>query len=291
MYDSHTHISSEELVSDIDRLVRRFIEVGGKGILNVGYDPETSFESVEYTRKNLTRKDILIRSAVGLHPTLIGEHSPYSKPLKSLTSATHMFKMINSLLERNRRYIIAIGETGLDYFHLDTTDQYSLVEKSEIKQLQKQLFRDHVHLALEHDLPITIHTRDVAESTECITDALEICAEVGMGNLTGSFHSYTGNKEFSSDITNLGFAIGVNAIITYRSGESVRDMIHSLPIENILLETDAPYLPIRGKKPRSVYGEPADLTEIAKAVSEVTKTPLDKVILQTSENFEKIFRI
>lgn len=288
MYDSHIHLSSDEFGTEQDTILSEFASVGGRGVLNVGYDPETSFASVELSGR---RKDIptpVVKSSVGLHPMLIGAGSPYEKPIKSLTTATHMFNMIKELLSRQKDHIVAIGETGLDYYHLSNMVDIGFEEKEEIKQLQKQLFRDHLNLALENDLPLTIHTRDVEGSTECMTDALALCTEVGMGNLHGSFHSYTGPDQFTDDILGLGFVIGVNAICTYRSGENVREMLRSIPIEKILLETDAPYLPLRTKN-RSNMASPTDLVEIVQRVAEIMGVTPEAVVDVTNGTYESTF--
>jgi len=140
---------------------------------------------------------------------------------------------------------------------------------------------------------MSIHARDMNGYTECLEDVLRIVAQEGRGQLKGSFHSYTGNLDFLTDILDMGFYIGFNGIITYKSGENVRDILKEVPLERILFETDGPFLPPQSvrkdKKIKEKYAQPKDIKEIMQTACEVKNITYEKMERVTDENYERLF--
>lgn len=162
-----------------------------------------------------------------------------------------------------------------------------------LKQVQKESFRVHIKLAKENNLPLSIHARELPDKTDCINDVLELVAKNGKGLVNGSFHSYTGELSLVSDILDLGFCIGFNAIITYPSGENVREILKKVPNDRILFETDGPFLAVQSirkdKKALIRYGRSAQIKEIIEIAAEIKNMPAQKLEDISDENYERVF--
>lgn len=167
--------------------------------------------------------------------------------------------------------------------------------KEMLKQVQKGSLRRHAQLALENDLPLSIHSRELQGETDCIKDTLQILAEVGRGQLRGSLHSYTGEIEMVDEILDLGFHIGFNAIITYPSGENVREILKKVPEDRILFETDGPFLVPQSvrkdSKIKNKYAKPNHVKEIIEIAAEVKGIDPKRLEDIADENFKNLFLI
>jgi len=165
--------------------------------------------------------------------------------------------------------VVAIGEIGLDYYR--TTDDSK-------KEFQRERFLQQLQLAKKMSKPVIIHCRDAHE------DMRHILKE---RTLSGVIHSFTGTKEDARAYINLGFMIGLNGISTF--ARQYDEAIASMPLESILLETDAPYLspaPYRGKR-----NEPSYIIEVARKISELKKASLEEICAQTTINAQKLFNL
>ena len=166
--------------------------------------------------------------------------------------------------------IVAVGEIGLDYHYMKSP-----------QEKQKSAFKKQIALALEHDLPVVIHSRDADEDTMNILSSHK-------GELKGVIHSFTAGKELAELALNSGFYLGFNGIITFKNAANVRDIVAMAPLQNILLETDSPFLapvPHRGKE-----NTPCLLPFVAEAVANIKSLPLEQVVEQTSINAQTLFQ-
>lgn len=293
MHDSHIHLALKPLNENWQRDTEDFLNLGGGKILTQGTDILDFSETFELAQKINNRfEDEIVDTAIGIHPTVFQENF-LNKDLNSTYSSSKKFiQRFQDVFEKEKSKITAVGETGLDYFEMFNSD-LTEEQTNAFKEVQKESFRVHIRLAKENSLPLNIHARELEGKIDCVTDVLEILAEEGKGLVTGVFHSYTGEEEKLRDILDMGFGVGFNAIITYPSGESVREILKKTPLENILFETDGPFLPTqsvrRDKKAIIRYGRSAQIREIMTVAAEIKGVSMEKLEKVTDENYQKIF--
>jgi TatD DNase family protein len=168
--------------------------------------------------------------------------------------------------------VVAIGETGLDYFRL-TGDLY----------WQRERFRTHIRAARRCGKPLIIHTRSAAE------DTLRIMREEGAEQVGGVMHCFTESQEVAQASVEMGFMISFSGIVTFRNAEPLRQVAKWVPADSLLVETDAPYLapvPMRGK-----VNQPAWVRHVAECVAQVRGVALPQLAAETSANFSRLFRV
>jgi TatD DNase family protein len=280
----------EPLKSSLPQIVDTFLEKGGKYILTQSTDLEDIDTSLELGKQYPNT----IGVALGLHPTFFEENTVdkgridnvYNEGKKLLTTFV-------TILEKKIPSITAIGETGLDYYQIDLQKDISPELKKEIKDIQKESFRKHVQIAVENNLPLSIHARDINGKNECVEDVITIVAEEGKGLARGCFHSYTGDIKYIQPILDLGFCIGFNGIITYKSGEDVREILKKTPIDRIIFETDGPFLPPqsvrKNKKIKNKFAQPGDVKEIIEVAAEVKNISSEELEREADKNYESVF--
>jgi TatD DNase family protein len=194
---------------------------------------------------------------MGLHPCSVDQHAE-----------AHLFQIQKWF---KKRPFYAVGEIGLDYY-------WSV----DFKDLQIMAFKKQIQWAIQYDLPIVIHSRN--STADCIA----ILKEMHHSRLRGIFHCFSGNAEEAKEITDLGFYLGIGGVLTFKNA-GLDKAIENIPLEKLVLETDAPYLapvPYRGKRNEAAY-----LMEVAQKLSEVKNTSVEEVALITSENSKHIFGI
>lgn len=225
MIDTHCHLIDPQFKRDFDAVLKRAREAGVSRIINAGYDIETSNQAVAQGKKFNW-----LLPAVGIHPN---------------EAAEEMIKEMEKIEEIvTREKVVAIGETGLDYYR-DFSPRGA----------QKELFRKHIHIAKKHNLPLLIHTR------RSIDDALHILQEEGYQ--CGVFHCYSGSYEQARVILDMGFHLGFAGVVTF--SRRAQEIVTRLPIDKILLETDAPFLAPAGH--RGQRNEPSFIIETLQSVS------------------------
>lgn len=290
MHDSHIHLNLCPLQGNIAQVIADFQKEGGKYILTQSTDLLDYKENLEISKKYPK----VVNLALGLHPTVFEEYTIQRNIFKNIQQkSSQMITQFERIFEGNIKDISAVGETGLDYYQFNNNQAMDENIKQELCEIQKISFTQHIQLALKHDLPMSIHARDINSSCECLEDILRIVAQEGRGQIRGSFHSYTGDLDHLKKILDLGFYIGFNGIITYKSGENVRDILRHVPLERILFETDGPFLPPQSvrkdKKLREKYAQPKDIKEIIETACEVKDVTYEKMEKITDENYEKLF--
>ncbi len=251
--DTHAHVYAPELTTNIELVIKNAISTGIKKILMPAID-SASLEAMLQVEKQFPDHCIAM---MGLHPCYVKDN--YQEELK--------------LVEEwiTKRKFIAIGEIGLDFYW----------DKTFAKE-QHLVFETQMQWALDLQLPIAIHTRNAMGET---IDAVKPFAKKG---LRGVFHCFSGSKESAEQIIEMGFHLGLGGVLTYKNA-GVAEAIKEIPMEFLMLETDAPYLapvPYRGKT-----NEPAYMLEVAKKLAEIKSMPLHEIAVITTSNAEKLFGI
>jgi TatD DNase family protein len=291
MNDSHAHLTIEPISENVETALERFKNVGGKYLLNVSYNPESCVSVISQHHKFSSKYPQTVLTGLGLHPECFSEFASENFDIYEKTNKT--VEMVEQSIEENRDIISAIGETGLDYYHIFKDSSIEASVRDEIIEAQKISFKRHLEIALKMNKPVTIHTRDLSGESMCIEDTLSIVSQIGKGNLKGSFHSYTGEPKYIKDILDLGFHIGINGIVTYPSAQNIRDMVVEIPEDRILVETDCPLLPPQSvrqnRKAEIRYGQPSDIKEILEYISKLRGVSYEQMEKQIDANFLDVF--
>lgn len=255
--DSHAHIDGPEFDADRVEVIERAHTAGVTTILNVGTgDPHSGvFErAIEAGRNNAS-----IYTAIGVHPH---DARFYDHRTESL---------IKKLLTGER--VVAWGEIGLD-FHYDNSP----------RDVQMEAFSRQLRAARECDVPVIIHTREAEGDTIRI-----LKSDYDGSNRRGVFHCFTGSKELAQQALELDFMISFSGIVTFRKAEDLREIAKQVPLENLLIETDCPFLapvPHRGNR-----NEPAYVVEVARCIAELRSLAIEEVAAVTTENFKRFLSI
>ena len=251
--DSHCHLEYEPMFSNLDEVVKRAIDNDIKYLLSICTTDE-SFKKI----LTIIDKFKNIYGTYGIHP-----------------HETKFYKNINfeTIIKKTNQHkkIIGIGETGLDFFY----------ENSDINT-QKKIFLEHIKAAQSIDLPIIVHTRAAEKETYEI-----LKSEKKNKDFKILIHCFTGSKEFSHKLIDLGSYISASGIITFKKSNELANIFKSIPTERILVETDSPYLspePLRGKS-----NEPSHLKHTVEFLSKIKN--IDQKLFSdiTTKNFFKIF--
>jgi TatD DNase family protein len=248
--DSHCHINFPELIEDIDGVLERMAENQVSKALCVSVTLEKFPEVL-----SLAKAHEHIYASVGVHPDHESGEEPTVERLVSLSEDPK---------------VVAIGETGLDYFRTEGDVAW-----------QRDRFRVHIQAARQTDKPLIIHTREAGD------DTLSILKDEGEGLVRGVMHCFTETLEFARASIDLGFFISFSGIITFKSAQAIRDVAKVIPLESILIETDSPYLapvPNRGKT-----NEPSYVRYVLEEVARVKELPVDTVAQATTQNFHRLF--
>lgn len=295
MHDSHIHISMSPLKENIQEDIYEFTSNNGKHILIQTTDITDYQDSLDMYTTLKKKYPKVVNLALGIHPSRIedGVAKNNLEGIEIFKYAQKQYELFKEFFDKNKEYISAIGECGIDYYSMDQYFNFSEETKEEIKEAQRRIFTKLCKLSLKENLPMSIHARDIKDSDKCVKDTLKILAKEGNGLIRGSFHSYTGSIKMLNQILDLGLYVGFNAIITYPSGENVREILKNTPLERILFETDGPFLPtqsVRKKKNATKrYGRPVLVKEIMEKASEIKNTPYEKLESVTDENYLTLF--
>lgn len=248
--DSHCHLSFPELAADIDGVLARMRAARVSGAMNICTTLE-EFPAVVA----LAERETDIWATVGVHPDNQGVREPDVTTLVQLA--------------RHPR-VLAVGETGLDYYRL-----------KEPLDWQRERFRVHIRAAREIGKPLVIHTRAASE------DTLRIMREEGAHDVGGVMHCFTESQAVADAALDMGFVISFSGIVTFKNATELQQVARRVPLNRMLIETDAPYLapvPHRGKT-----NEPAFVPHIAEFLARLKETDLNQVAAVTMGNFESTF--
>jgi TatD DNase family protein len=252
LVDSHCHLDFPDFAGEVPAILARAKESGVDSFVSIG----TKLSQFDGVRAVAEAYDN-VWCSVGIHP-----HEAEKELLENAAP----------LLERAQHpKVIGLGETGLDYFYEHSPRAQQAVN-----------FRWHIAAARETGLPLIVHTRDADDDTiEILRD------EMGKGSFTGLIHCFTGTRRLAEAAVDLGFYISASGIMTFKKSEELRAVLHDVPLDRLLVETDAPYLapvPMRGKR-----NEPAFVAHTAKALAELKGVSSDELAKATTDNFFRLF--
>ena len=253
--DTHTHLYVEQFDTDYKEVIQRAIEVGVEKFFLPAID-STYTERMFHLQKAYLKEVFLMN---GLHPCSVKED--WEKELAHVIA----------LMQTHQKSFYAIGEIGIDLYW-DRT----------FLETQKEAFRQQIHLAKAHKLPIVIHCR------EAFDEIFQILEEEKDNELFGIFHCFSGNKQQAEQAISYGLKLGIGGVVTFKNGK-IDTFLNSIPLEHIVLETDSPYLapvPFRGKRNESSY-----LTYVIKKLSELYEVSENEIVKQTTTNALKIFKL
>ena len=248
IFDSHAHFDDDRFKDDLKSVVETMKSNGVVGVINGGVNYESSAKIVE-----LSEKYDIFYSAVGVHPEDLYGGENFS-PEKLLPLVSHP-------------KIVAIGEIGIDY-HWDTHPA----------EVQKKWFADQIEFAKSVNLPVIVHDR------EAHNDTLEILKK---HKPKGVLHCFSGSNEMAKEILKLGMYIGVGGVVTFKNARKTVEVVKDLPLDRLLLETDAPYLapePFRGKTCHSGL-----IYYTAQKIGEIKNMSTEDVLKITNENARRLF--
>lgn len=290
LIDSHAHINFKEYDAELDDVIQRSLD-NKTWLINVGSNYESSQKAVEIAEKF----GLGVWAAIGLHPIHlikdIEEKTEFEGKETSFFTPREKFDYgkYYELAKSNKR-VVALGETGLDFFRL--ADKKHSIAK--VKETQINVFRQFIKLAQETDLPLILHCRgDEKDPYGAYDDMIEVLGlEIGdwrLGRGKGVIHCFGGNLEQAKKFIDLGFYIGFTGIITFKNAKELQEIARQIPLEKILIETDAPFLapePYRGQK-----NEPTYVRYIAQKIADLKELTFEKVEKTTYENTSKLFKL
>lgn len=252
MIDTHTHLYSDEFDNDRNEMIQRAIDKGVDGFFLPAIDSSTHKKMLDLEAEYPG----YIFSMMGLHPCSVNPETWENE-----------LKIVENYLDS--RAFCGIGEIGIDlYWDKSTLD------------IQIKAFEQQIDWAIQRDLPIVIHTR------ESFDEVFEVLERKKHPKLRGIFHCFSGNLDQANRAVDLGFLLGIGGVVTFKNGK-IDQFLHEIPLENIVLETDSPYLapvPFRGKRNESAY-----LELIAGKLVTVYGKSFSDIDRITTENAKKFF--
>lgn len=253
--DTHTHLYSEAFDDDRDEMIQRAMDAGVQRF----FIPAIDSAYTESMFNLQTRFPENVYLMAGLHPTSVSPET-YKKELKH----------VEGLLQEYKFY--AIGEIGIDLYW----DQSTL-------SIQQQAFRFQINLAKRYGLPIVIHCR------EAFDEVFQLLEEEKDADLYGIFHCFTGTADQAKQAIDLNFKLGIGGVVTFKNGKIDQFLAEKIPISEIVLETDSPYLapkPFRGKRNESLY-----LIHVLKKMSELYGLSEEEIAEITTKNSKDVFKV
>jgi TatD DNase family protein len=251
--DTHAHLDFPEYKTDLDTVLSRAKEANVGCIINVGTNLTSSQKSID-----LANRFKNIYASIGIHP-----HDA------SKISKQH-WQMLESLVEEPK--VVAIGETGLDYYRNRSP-----------REDQQRIFHKHLALATTHNLPVIIHCRDASD------DCLEVLDKHKNGALKGVVHCFSGTKETARKIIDLGLYLSFAGPVTFPKANTLREVVKSVPVERLLLETDSPFLAPQAK--RGERNEPSYLSFIIPTLATIYGLSEKDIERITTFNAYKLFGV
>lgn len=253
LIDTHVHLNADQYEEDLDAVIERAREAGIEKMVVVGFDRKT----IERTMHLIDQYDD-IYGVIGWHP------------VDAVDCTDEDLEWIEQLSEHEK--IVGIGETGLDY-HWDKSP----------KEVQKEVFKKQIALAKRVSLPIIIHNR---EST---ADCVEILKEENAHETGGIMHAFSADEKTADEILDMNFYVSLGGPVTFKNAQLPKDIAVHVPLDRLLVETDAPYLtphPYRGKR-----NEPAYVKLVAEQIAELRGISLEALADATTKNAERLFNI
>ena len=247
--DSHCHLTFPQLHDDLDGVLHRANEAGVTGLISIGTTVDESTKAYD-----LARRYPQVACTAGIHPCYDESASDFVPALHDLLSDP---------------LVVAVGECGLDYFHDEVP-----------RDVQRTSFLKQLDLAVEVGKPVVIHSR------ESVGDCLDIMADYSQ--VLAVFHCFTGTVAEAERLAERGFYVGFTGPLTFKKNDALREAASKIPMNRLLVETDAPYLspePLRGKRPC----EPGYVKHTLAALAKVRGVRVEEMDRITTENVERLF--
>lgn len=251
LIDSHAHLDMKDFEKDREEVLNRALQGGVSHIITIGTDISSSIKALE-----LANRYDFIFSAIGYHPHNSSDVDSYK------------LKELGRLVSESK--IVAWGEIGLDFYR-----RYSPPNR------QIEVFERQLEMAIHFDLPVIIHNREAHK------EVLTILKKVHHGRDKGVIHCFSGDYDLAMEFIEMGYYISIPGTVTYKNAFQVHDVATRIPIEYMLLETDAPFLapvPKRGKR-----NEPLFVTHTAQKIAQLKNMDFQEVAFQTSKNAKRLF--
>lgn len=251
--DTHVHLNADQYEEDLQEVIDRALENNVTKMIVIGFDRKTIERAME-----LTENYEFIYAVVGWHP------------VDAIDCTAEDLEWIEELSAHPK--VVGIGETGLDY-HWDKSP----------KDVQQEIFRKQIRLAKKVQLPIIIHNREATE------DVLRILKEEQAEEIGGVMHCFSGSVETARESIDMNFMISLGGPVTFKNAKKPKEVAELIPIEHLMIETDAPYLaphPYRGKR-----NEPSYVPLVAEEIARLKGLTVAEVAEKTTENAERFFKL
>ena len=252
--DTHVHLNADQYNEDLQQVIERARNHGVEKMMVVGFDEKTINRCLEIIDEN---DDVY---------GIIGWH-----PVDAVDCTDDDLNWIEQLIKDNEK-IVAVGEMGLDY-HWDKSP----------KDIQKEVFRKQIALAKRVNKPIVIHNREATE------DVMKILKEEDAHEVGGIMHSFIASPEIMKDVIEMNFYISLGGPVTFKNAKQPKEVAKAVPLDRLLIETDAPYLtphPHRGKR-----NEPAYVKLVAEQIADLREMSYEDLAKATTENALRFFRL
>ena len=251
--DTHVHLNADQYEEDLQEVIERARAANLEKMIVIGFDRKTIERAMQ-----LVEQYEFIYAVIGWHP------------VDAIDCTEDDLLWIEELAKHPK--VVGIGETGLDYYW----------DKSP-KDVQQYWFRKQIHLAQKLNLPIIIHNRDAT------ADVVRILKEENAASVGGIMHCFGGSVETAQECIKMNFMISLGGPVTFKNARQPKEVATAIPLEHLLIETDAPYLaphPYRGKR-----NEPAYVTLVAEEIARLKEISVDEVAQKTTENAKRFFKI
>ena len=253
--DSHCHLDYPNIYDKLDEVINRANNSKVTRLLTICTTLE-SFDKI----KIIVNKYKNVNGTFGIHPHETAKHQKVNS------------SYITNIVKKNKK-IIGIGETGLDFYYNHSD-----------KITQKKSFAEHIEAASQLDIPVIVHSRNAEDSTYEMIKSESCNTKVKF-----LIHCFTGTKEFAKKLVDLNCYISLSGIITFKNSNDLVEAVRHIPVENMLVETDSPYLapaPYRGKT-----NEPSYIVHTIDKLSKIKQVSKDTIISYTTSNFNNLFSI
>jgi len=251
--DTHVHLNADQYDEDLQQVIDRALNSKVEKMVVIGFDRKTIKRAIE-----LAEQYDFIYAVVGWHP------------VDAIDCTDEDLEWIEQLAAHKK--VVGIGETGLDY-HWDKSP----------RDIQQQVFRQQIQLAKRVKLPIIIHNREATE------DVLTILREEDAQQVGGVMHCFGGSVETAYESIKMNFMISLGGPVTFKNAKKPKEVAAEIPLEHLMIETDAPYLaphPYRGKR-----NEPSYVTLVAEEIARLKELPVETVAEATTKNAERFYKL
>jgi TatD DNase family protein len=257
--DSHCHLTADRYAEDLGEVIARARQAGVDAMVAIGsgYGFEGNHAAVA-----LAHREADIHATVGIHPH---EASEFNEAVRN---------QLRTLLSDPQ--VVALGECGLDYHYMNSN-----------REAQRAALASQLNLARELAVPVAIHVR--GDEPDAYAEMLDIWRSEGDGRLSGVLHCYTGTREFAHRALDAGFMVSFSGIVTFKRSQELRDVARSIPLDRIMVETDAPFLAPEGY--RGKRNEPAWVARVGEQIAELHGVSIDEIGRRTSENARRFYRL